>query len=179
MPDSADATIAPLHPGPLALVVDADHAERLGISRMIRGLGYPTRSCRRGADALSFVQSHPRRVSVLIADLGMSGRDGGELVERVLNLDRTMRVILMADLQDPRSAELLGAYRHLPHLLKPIRLADLYGALMTLVGPLGPTLTPHSVTAPRQRTRRGRGRDSRRFPGSLDRDVRVPARANH
>jgi CheY-like chemotaxis protein len=154
MPDSAGATIAPLHPGPLALVVDADHAERLGISRMIRRLGYPTRSCRRGADALSFVQCHPRWVSVLIADLGMSGRDGGELVERVLDLDRTMRVILMADLQEPRSAELLAAYRDLPHLLKPIRHADLYGALMALVGPVRPIPTPHSVTARRQQTRR-------------------------
>jgi hypothetical protein len=71
-----------------------------------------------------------------------------------------MRVILMADLQEPRSAELLGGYRDLPHLLKPIRLAELYGALMALVGPLGPTPTPRSVIAPRQRARRGRAADS-------------------
>jgi CheY-like chemotaxis protein len=154
MSDSAGAAIASPHPNPLVLVVDADHAECLGISRMIRGLGYPTRSCRQGADALRFVQSHPRGVSVLIADLGMTERDGGELVERVLELDHTMRVILIADLQEPRSAELLGGYRDLPHLLKPIRLADLFGALMALVGPVRPIPTLHSVTTRRERTRR-------------------------
>jgi CheY-like chemotaxis protein len=156
MPDSADTPIGPLHPGPLVLVVADDHAERLGISRMIRELGYPARSCRRGSDALRFLQSYPKLVSVLVSDLGMSGMDGGELVERALDLDRTVRVVLMADLQNPRSVELLPGYRDLPLLLKPIRIADLHSALMALVGPPGPTPTPLSVAVPTPRARRRR-----------------------
>lgn len=154
MPDSADATAAPLHPGPLILVVHDDHAERLGISRMIRGLGYPARSCRRGPDALRFLRSNPQRVHCLVADLGMPGMDGGELVERALDFDRSVRVVLMADLRDPRSAELLAGYRDLPLLLKPVRIADLHSALMALVGPPSQISTPHSVSASRPRTRR-------------------------
>jgi DNA-binding NarL/FixJ family response regulator len=102
MPDADDATISPLHPGPPVVVVDDDHAERLGISRMIRGLGYPTRNCRRGPDALRFLQSHPHRVRILVAALEMPGMDGGELVERALDVDRTLPVVLMADLEHPK-----------------------------------------------------------------------------
>ena len=157
MPNHAGAPgamVAPLHPGPLVLVVDDDQPDRIAVTRMVRGLGYQARSCRRGPDALRFIQQHPRVVRVLVADLGMAGMDGGELLERALDADPTLRAILMADLNDPGTAELLHGYRDLPILLKPIRFPDLYGALVALVGPPRHGAAPASVHAPSQRTRR-------------------------
>lgn len=154
MPNTTGPAVAPLHPGPLVLVVDDDQPDRVAITRMVRGLGYQTRSCRRGQDALHFLQKHPRLVRVLVADMGMAGMDGGELVERALDLDPHLRAILMADLEDRAAAELLHGYRDLPILLKPIRFPDLYGALVALIGPPRHSATPGSVSAPSQRSRR-------------------------
>ena len=143
MPDSSAPGIAPLRTGPLVLVVDDDQPDRISATRMVRGLGYPARSFRQGRDALQFVDRYPQVARVLIADLGMPLMDGGELVERVLDADPTMRAALMADRRDPATAELLEGYRDLPSLYKPIGFADLYGVLTGLAGP-----PPHAVEAP-------------------------------
>ena len=104
MSDSALAGIAPLRTGPLILVVDDDQPDRIAATRMVRGLGYPARSFRQGRDALQFVERHPQVARVLLADLGMPLMDGGELVERALDADPTMRAALMADRGDPAAA---------------------------------------------------------------------------
>ena len=140
MPDRPAPGIAPLRSGPLVLVVDDDQPDRISATRMVRGLGYPARSFRQGRDALQFVDRYPQVARVLVADLGMPLMDGGELVERVLDADPTMRAALMADLRDPAASELLDGYRDLPILYKPIRFADLYGVLTALAGP-----PPHAV----------------------------------
>ena len=163
MPDRPDTGIAPLRTGPLILVVDDDQPDRIAATRMVRGLGYPARSFRQGRDALQFVERHPQVARVLIADLGMPLMDGGELVERVLDADPTMRAALMADRRDPAAAELLEGYRDLPLLYKPLRFADLYRVLTALAGlpPHGGEPQPASFGAARPWNRR---RTSGQFP---------------
>jgi CheY-like chemotaxis protein len=143
VPDTPDSGIAPLRTGPLILIVDDDQPDRIAATRMVRGLGYPTRSFRQGRDALQFVERHPQVARVLIADLGMPLMDGGELVERVLDAEPTIRAALMADPREPAAAELLEGYRDLPLLRKPLRFADVYGVLTRLAGP-----PPHGTDAP-------------------------------
>lgn len=163
MPDTPDSGIATLRTGPLILVVDDDQPDRIAATRMVRGLGYPARSFRQGRDALQFVERHPQVARVLIADLGMPLMDGGELVERVLDADPTMRAALMADTRDPAAAELLEGYRDLPLLRKPIRFADMYGVLTRLAGPPPNAVEaqPASITAASPWNRR---RTSGQFP---------------
>ena len=156
MSDSALAGIAPLRAGPLILVVDDDQPDRIAATRMVRGLGYPARSFRQGRDALQFVERHPQVARVLLADLGMPLMDGGELVERALDADRTLRAALMADRGDPAAADLLEGYRDLPILEKPLRFADLYEVLTRLAG-LPPHVAeshPASISAATQWSRR-------------------------
>jgi CheY-like chemotaxis protein len=156
VPDSSLAGIAPLRTGPLILVVDDDQPDRIAATRMVCGLGYPARSFRQGRDALQFVERHPQVARVLLADLGMPVMDGGELVERVLDSDPTMRAALMADRGDPATADLLEGYRDLPILEKPLRFADLYEVLTRLAG-LPPHATesqPASISAATQWSRR-------------------------
>jgi CheY-like chemotaxis protein len=148
MPD-APLGKAPMRTGPLVLVVDDDQPDRIAATRMVRGLGYSARSFRQGRDALHFVERHPQVARVLMADLGMPVMDGGELVERVLDADPSMRAALMADRRDPRAVELLEGYRDLPILYKPLRFADVYGVLTALAGPpaAGPGPQPASIAA--------------------------------
>ena len=155
MPDTAPGS-SPPRSGPLILVVDDDQPDRIAATRMVRGLGYPARSFRQGRDALQFVERHPQIARVLIADLGMPAMDGGELVERVLDADPTMRAALMADRRDPAAAELLDGYRDLPILEKPLRFANLYEVLTALVGapPHGAESPPASMSAASQWSRR-------------------------
>jgi len=154
--DSALAGIAPLRTGPLILVVDDDQPDRIAATRMVRGLGYPARSFRQGRDALQFVERHPQVARVLLADLGMPLMDGGELVERALDADPTMRAALMADPGDPAAADLLEGYRDLPILEKPLRFADLYAVLARLAGlpPHVAEAQPASISAATQWNRR-------------------------
>jgi CheY-like chemotaxis protein len=154
VPNHVGSAVAQLHPGPTVLVVDDDQPDRIAVTRMVRGLGYQARSCRRGQDALRFMQKHPRVVRVLVADMGMAGMDGGELVERALDADPNLRAILMADLGDRGTAELLPGYRDLPILRKPIRFPDLYGSLVALVGPPRHSAVPASMNVSSQRSRR-------------------------
>ena len=156
MPDRSTTAIAPLRTGPLILVVDDDQPDRIGATRMVRGLGYPARSFRQGRDALQFVERHPQVARVLLADLGMPVMDGGELVERVLDADPTIRAALLADLRDPAAADLLQGYRDLPILHKPLRFAELYGVLTRLAGlpPHVEDSQPASISATSQWSRR-------------------------
>lgn len=138
MPDRSVPGTPLLRTGPLILVVDDDQPDRIATTRMVRGFGYSARSFRQGRDALQFVERHPQVARVLIADLGMPVMDGGELVERAVDADPTMRAALMADRHDAEVAELLEGYRDLPILEKPVRFADLYEVLTRLAG-----LPPH------------------------------------
>lgn len=161
MPDRSASGIAPHRTGPLILVVDDDQPDRVAATRMVRGLGYPARSFRQGRDALQFVERHPQVARGLIADLGMPLMDGGELVERVLDADPTMRAALMVDRRDPRAAELLEGYRDVRTLVKPLRFAEVYGVLTALVGPPQGAAAPASITAASPWSRR---RTSGQFP---------------
>lgn len=162
MPDAPIGS-TPVRTAPLVLVVDDDQPDRVAATRMVRGLGYPARSFRQGRDALQFVERHPQVARVLITDLGMPVMDGGELVERVLDADPTMRAALMADPRDPMAAELLEGYRDLPILRKPLRFAELYRLLGALAGPppVEAGAQPASMTATAPWSRR---RTSGQFP---------------
>jgi len=134
-----DGSLVPLTPGPLVLVVDDELTPRSILSRMLRALGYPVRSCPAARDALRFLESHPGEVQLLLTDVVMPRMDGGELVERALDLDPGLRVGLMAARDDSHAAALMTGYRDLPFLSKPVE----FGALARLAGELaGPPARP-------------------------------------
>jgi CheY-like chemotaxis protein len=156
-----DTQVLPPDPGPVVLVVDDEFTPRSIVSRMVRAMGYPARSCRSGPDALRFLAAHPRRVRLLLADLGMPRMDGGELAERARDLDPTLRVVLLVDPADPHAVELLHGYRDFPYLNKPVSFGDLYGWLQQLLG-APPTGLTHPPSMVRSRVRRSSGQQHER-----------------
>jgi CheY-like chemotaxis protein len=153
-----DVKVLRLDPGPLVLVVDDELTPRSIVRRMVGALGYPARSCRNGREALRFLKAHPRDVRLLLTDLAMPRMDGGELAERALDVDPTLRVVLMAGLDDGAVLELLPGYRDLPLLVKPVKLSALEEHLEAYLGapprPLSPPVRPPRV----RRRRRTSGR---------------------
>jgi CheY-like chemotaxis protein len=149
-----DPQALPLQPGPLVLVVDDEFTPRSIVSRMVPAMGYSARSCRSGRDALRFLAAHPRRVRLLLADLGMPRMDGGELAERARDLDPSLRVVLLFDPADTHALDLLHGYRDFPYVLKSVSFGDLHGWLQQLLGPppTGPTQPPSMARARARRT---------------------------
>jgi CheY-like chemotaxis protein len=153
-----DVKVLPIDPGPLVLVVDDEAHPRSIITRMVRSLGYPARSCHSGRTALSFLKGHRREVRLLLADLGMPHMDGGELAERAKDLDPRLIAVLMADPEDPHLHDLISGYAGFPFVPKPVSFVDLAEKLERLLGiPAAPTTSPPSMDPPRSRRRRTSG----------------------
>jgi CheY-like chemotaxis protein len=143
-----DRRILPLTPGPLILVVDDEVTHRDAVTRMVQALGYQARSSGSGRAALHLLETRPREVRLLLADLLMPGMDGGELTERARDLDSRLLVALMAGPGDTDARELLSGYRDLPLLWKPVNFEDLARMFEQLLG------MPAQPPMPRQRLRR-------------------------
>ena len=80
-----------------------------------------------GTEALRQLRRHA--YSALILDLMLPGMDGGELVERALDLDPTIRVLLTVDTDNPEAVELHGGYHDFAWVRKPITFTALANRL--------------------------------------------------
>jgi CheY-like chemotaxis protein len=120
---------------PVVLVVDDEETARSVTCRMVRGLGYQTRTARDGREALRHIQQHPGEVHLVLTDLIMPYMDGGEFSERVRDLHPRLPIVLMSASPAGEAAELVAAYPELPFLEKPFTTEELHHVLTPLVGP--------------------------------------------
>jgi two-component system, cell cycle sensor histidine kinase and response regulator CckA len=120
---------------PAVLIVDDEETPRSVTARMVRAVGYPTRTARDGREALRYLQQHPGEIKLVLSDVIMPYMDGGELAERVRDLHPRMPIILMSAYPVGESAELVAAYPELPFLEKPFTTEALHRALTSLIGP--------------------------------------------
>ena len=119
---------------PTVLVVDDEETPRSVICRMVRALGYPTRTARDGREALRYIQQHPGEIRLVLTDVVMPYMDGGELAERVRDLHPRLPIVLMAAYPEGEIAELVAGYPELPFLEKPFTPEALHRALTPLLG---------------------------------------------
>ena len=73
-----------------------------------------------------------KQCSVLVADLGMSGISGLDLVEILREASEKTPAILLADVVDPSTAQRLAAVTHCICLMKPTTPAALIEAIQTI-----------------------------------------------
>jgi two-component system cell cycle sensor histidine kinase/response regulator CckA len=121
---------------PTVLVVDDEETPRSVTCRMVHGLGYQTHTARDGREALRHIQQHPGEVRLVLTDLIMPYMDGGELSERVRDLQPRLPIVLMSARPVGEIAELVAAYPELPFLEKPFTTEELHRVVAPLLGPL-------------------------------------------
>lgn len=122
---------------PTVLVVDDEETPRAVTCRMVRALGYLTRSARDGREALRYIQQHPGEIRLVLTDVIMPYMDGGELAERVRDLHPRLPIVLMSAYPVGEVAELVAAYPELPFIEKPFSTEALHRVLMPVLGPPG------------------------------------------
>jgi two-component system, cell cycle sensor histidine kinase and response regulator CckA len=120
---------------PTVLVVDDEETPRSVTGRMVRALGYPTRTAHDGREALRYIQQHPGEIRLVLTDVIMPYMDGGELSERVRDLHPRLPVVLMSAYPVGEIAELVAGYPELPFLEKPFTTEALHRVLIPLLGP--------------------------------------------
>jgi two-component system NtrC family response regulator len=143
MPHAEETSPSPV--GPLILVVDDELTPRSIVCRMARALGYEVLSFRSGHDVLRWLRENDGEARLLLVDLEMPRMDGGELAERVIDLDPRLHVVLLV----PDDAhDLLAGYLDLPALRKPVSFDAIADMLENLLGrparsaPYPPTMGP-------------------------------------
>jgi two-component system cell cycle sensor histidine kinase/response regulator CckA len=119
---------------PRVLIVDDEETPLSVACRMVRGLGYQTQTARDGREALRHLQQHPGEVRLVLTDLIMPYMDGGELSERVRDLQPRLPIVLMSAHPVGEIAELVAAYPELPFLEKPFTTEQLHRVLTPLLG---------------------------------------------
>ena len=116
------------------LVVDEDARAQGAVAGMLRELGHCVETCPNGPRALAFLLRRPTAVRLVLADVGMSRMDGGELAERIQDFAPALPVVLLGNLGDSRSRDVLAGYADFPFLRKPVRLAELAQVVRAYLG---------------------------------------------
>src|SRR4051795_12182426 len=122
---------------PTVLVVDDEETPRSVTCRMIRSLGYATRTARDGREALRYIQQHPGEIRLVLTDVVMPYMDGGELAERIRDLHPRLPIVLMSAYPVGEVAELVAAYPELPFIERPFATEALNRVLTPLLGAPG------------------------------------------
>ena len=102
------------------LVVDDEEDIRDGSERILNRLGFQVLKTSRGLDALDILSKE--KVAIVFLDLKMPGMDGMEVLERIMQLDRSIMVIVVtgfATVETAIEAMKKGAYDFFPKPFEP------------------------------------------------------------
>jgi PAS domain S-box-containing protein len=107
------------------LVVDDEHMILDVTREMLEGLGYRALVAQGGADALEIYRADHEQIDLIILDMIMPGMGGGELLDRMKDVNPGVRVILSSGYSINGEAKAILARGARLFLQKPFRLDDL------------------------------------------------------
>lgn len=111
-------------PKSLILVVDDDDTIRRVLRTGLEREGFEVLVAEHGVDALDVMRKAPRRIDVMLADVVMPTMGGVELAERVLEMKRPPRIILMSGIIHDPSKIRVGTHSP-PFVQKPFEMVGL------------------------------------------------------
>lgn len=77
---------------PVVLIVDDEENHRLLYKEELEDAGYEVIAAKSGPEAIEIAGQ--RRVDVAVVDIAMPGMDGVETISRLLNIDRSIPIII-------------------------------------------------------------------------------------
>jgi DNA-binding response OmpR family regulator len=110
-----------------ALVVEDEALIRLNLCDMLEELGFETAQAANGGDGLNLLEGD-NDITVLIADLGLQGMNGEELVRRARALRPELKIVVATGRSAAANAQ-LTAETGAMFLGKPFDFADLRRAV--------------------------------------------------
>ena len=105
------------------LVVDDEEDIRDGSERILNRLGFQVLKTSRGLDALDILSKE--KVAIVFLDLKMPGMDGMEVLERIMQLDRSIMVIVVtgfASVETAIEALKYGGYDVITNRFEPVQM---------------------------------------------------------
>ncbi len=155
MPDPHDSNSPRLGPAPTILLADDESSPRAEAAKLLRGgLGCHVCEAVDGRQALRTFREHHGKIKLVLTDLIMPVMDGGELAERIRDIDPAVPIVLMSAPLSDDAAELLAGYSDFPFLQKPFTYLELYRAVVPLINRGSQHPWPRTSPAWRSRTRR-------------------------
>jgi two-component system, cell cycle sensor histidine kinase and response regulator CckA len=116
------------------LIVDDERAIRELLENMLRRRQYDVVAALAPGAALPWIAEPEHDVDLLITDISMPDINGRDLAERLRQRHPTLPVIFISGYADVQSARLPASERE-RFLAKPFKLADLFAAIESLLGP--------------------------------------------
>ncbi|BDG49139.1 MULTISPECIES: response regulator [Parageobacillus] len=113
------------------LIVDDQYGIRILLNEVFQKEGYTTYQAANGMQALEIVQKH--RPDLVLLDMKIPGMDGIEILKRLKEIDRDIKVIIMTaygELDMIQETKELGA---MMHFAKPFDIDDLRAAVKRLL----------------------------------------------
>ncbi|MFB3777115.1 MAG: response regulator [Bryobacteraceae bacterium] len=116
------------------LLIDDEPALRELLTGYLTRLGYDVEACASGAEAFARFEQHPSGYPLVITDAQLPGLRGEDLVPRMAELRRDLRVVVMSGV--PVAPLLLppGFLGRVQFLQKPFRPVELAQAIESLLG---------------------------------------------
>lgn len=119
------------------LIVDDEEYLRLLCSRMLQRMGYTVLMAADGPQALDIFRQKKNRIDGVILDLVMPVMDGVEVLERILDMDASARVIMTSGYHEKEIATRFSGRRISGFIQKPYVMSDLAKVLGRVVKPRG------------------------------------------
>lgn len=118
--DDHDASTTPRGGGQRVLVVDDEQAIRAVVRQALEANGYEVLVASSGDEAWRHIQSEAAPPDLVLSDVTMAGGNGVELVERLIDAESDIPVVLTSALEDRSSVNAAVTQRVVGFLVKPL-----------------------------------------------------------
>ena len=107
------------------MVVEDERNLRQFIREALTGAGYTVQEALNGEDAIQAVTRAVRPPDLIITDIIMPKLDGRQMVDRITEMHRGIKVIFMSGYHDDRIGENMTLSPNISFLQKPFNVSDL------------------------------------------------------